>query len=169
MDTKSTLRQIIREELKAVLREQSRNWWLKPAEAEVDAHLEPSNVHEAKEPKPKKPRPSIGKKKSKKGGARFTSAGTIPPEKGRKLTDTKTKNREEIGKKMLNVFRRGGAQGKKFRNQIQGQLDSKGLPGDRQHQYSQIWANASGMAANGATAADFPRKSKKKKPKKSTD
>lgn len=145
-----SLRRIIREELKAVLKERVQN-----------------NVYEAKE---RQPRPGVGKAKSKKGGARFTSAGTIPPEKGRTLSRTQIQNREEIGKKMLNMFRRGGVEAKNFRNKIQGQLDSKGLPSDKKHQYSQIWATASGMAAKGATAADFPRKPKQKsKPKKSTD
>lgn len=164
MDAKNTLRQIIREELRAVLKEQARNWWQKPAEAEVDAHLEPSNIHEAK--KPKAPRPSVGKTKSKKGGARFTSAGTIIPIKGGELSKTQVKNREEIGKKMLNVHRRGGIEGKNFRNKIIGQLDAKGLPLSKKHQYSQIWANASAMSAKGATAADFPRKPKSKAAKK---
>ena len=43
---KSELRQIIKEELEKVLKEQSYQWWLKPAEAEMDAHLKPSEVHE---------------------------------------------------------------------------------------------------------------------------
>ncbi len=169
MDAKSKLRQIIREELRHVLKEQARNWWQKPAEAEVDAHLEPSNVHEAKEPRP--PRPGVGKKKSKKGGARFTSAGTIPPKKGRVLSDTQIKTREEIGKKMLNTFRRGGPEGKKFRDSLNKSLEADKLPTDRKHQMSKIWARASGMAATGATASDFSKKTakKKKNTKKSTE
>lgn len=166
MDAREKLRQIIREELRAVVKEQAKTWWHKPAEAELDGHLEPHHVHEAKE---KKPRPGVGKKKAS-SGARFTSAGTIPPVKGGKLGAGQVKNREEIGKKMLNTFRRGGEVGKNFRAQISSQLDRKGLPGGRKHQYSQIWANASAMAANGATASDFPRKKKKEnKPKKSAE
>lgn len=112
----------------------------------------------------RKPRPGIGKRISKKkGGARFTSAGTIPTIRGRKLNTQKVSNREEIGKKMLNAFRRGSGVGSELRDKINTQLDSKGLPTDRKHQYSQIWANASDMAAKGATAKDFPRKKKLKK------
>jgi hypothetical protein len=44
--TKSELRQLIREELRTMLTEQASQWWLKPAEAEVDAHLLPAEVHE---------------------------------------------------------------------------------------------------------------------------
>lgn len=43
---KEELRQMIREELQSALNEQASQWWLKPAEAEVDAHLKPSEVHE---------------------------------------------------------------------------------------------------------------------------
>ena len=44
---KEELRQIIKEELKKVLEEQSNQWWLKPAESEnPEAHLYPSEVHE---------------------------------------------------------------------------------------------------------------------------
>lgn len=114
----------------------------------------------------KKRRAGIGKGK----GGRFTSAGTIPNIQNRKLTPAKIKNREEIGKKMLNTFRRGGAAGKDLRDKIQGQLDNKGLPTSRKHQYSQIWANASSMAANGATASDVGgKKGKSKKPKESNN
>ena len=156
------IRQIIKEELENILKEQMH--WHRPAEEEHSAYLNPSAVHEAGE---KKKRPGIGKKKNKTGGEGFTSAGTIPPTQGRKLTDTQINNRKEIGKKMLNTLRRGGEAGRKFRERITGQLDNKGLPTDRMHQYSQIWANASAMAANGATASDFSKKSKKKKSKPS--
>jgi hypothetical protein len=44
--TKEELRKIIREELNTILKEQAKNWWQKPADAEVDAHLKPSEVHE---------------------------------------------------------------------------------------------------------------------------
>lgn len=50
--TKEELRNMIREELKAVLKEQAKNWWHKPAEAEKDGHLEPSQVHEKSVPQP---------------------------------------------------------------------------------------------------------------------
>lgn len=44
---KEELRQIIREELQSLLKEQANQWWMKPAEAETsDAHLNPSQVHE---------------------------------------------------------------------------------------------------------------------------
>jgi hypothetical protein len=45
-DFKSMVREIIREELSSLIQEQAEQWWLKPAEAEVDAHLKPSLVHE---------------------------------------------------------------------------------------------------------------------------
>ena len=45
-DFKSMVREIIREELSSLVQEQAEQWWLKPAEAEVDAHLKPSLVHE---------------------------------------------------------------------------------------------------------------------------
>ena len=45
-DFKNMVREIIREELSSLIQEQAEQWWLKPAEAEVDAHLKPSLVHE---------------------------------------------------------------------------------------------------------------------------
>jgi hypothetical protein len=45
-DFKNMVREIIREELNSIIKEQAYQWWLKPAEAEVDAHLNPSQVHE---------------------------------------------------------------------------------------------------------------------------
>jgi hypothetical protein len=137
MNTERTLRQLIREELQNVLNEQT-----------------------GKEPRARAPRPSVGKKKGR-GGARFTSAGTIPPTSGTKMQSGQVRNREEIGKKMLNLHRRGGEVGKKFRAKINGQLEKKGLPTSKKHQYSQIWANASGMAVNGATADDVKQPSVK--------
>jgi hypothetical protein len=47
-DFKNMVREIIREELSTVMKEQAHQWWLKPAEAELDAHLYPSQVHEEK-------------------------------------------------------------------------------------------------------------------------
>jgi hypothetical protein len=156
---------IIREVVRKELGEQAKNWWKKPAEAEVDGHKYPSQVHEEDVIQERERRPSVGKKNTKRG-ARFTSAGTIPQIQGRKLDQQKVSNREAIGKKMLNTFRRGTGSG--FRDQINTQLDDKGLPTDRKHQYSQIWANASAMAARGATAKDFPKKKKVKKNDKGT-
>lgn len=156
------IRNLIREELQTVLREQSTNWWHNPSDMS-NPHSNPDGVHEARV---RKPRPSVGKKISKRGGARFTSAGTIPYEKGRELNPAKVANREAIGIKMLNVHRRGGPIGRAYRQKIKAQLDSKGLPLDKKHQYSQIWANASGMAAKGADAADFTPLGKKKSKKK---
>ena len=150
---KNTIREIVRKELE----EQAKNWWMKPAEAEIDGHVYPSEVHEEEVIDERERRPSVGKKNTKRG-ARFTSAGTIPKTQGRKLNPQQISNREAIGKKMLNTFRRGTGGG--FRDQINTQLDDKGLPTDRKHQYSQIWANASAMAARGASAKDFPRKKK---------
>lgn len=168
MDSKDRLREIIREELKAVLEEQARNWWQKPAEAEVDGHLEPSNVHEAKK---RKPRAGVGKKKSGEG---YTSAGTVAPERGRKMTRQQIKNRKEIGQKMLNAYRRGGEQGKNLRKSLVSALKSnkpEPYPTDKLHQYSKIWARASAIALKGGTAADWPGKkqvSKKKAPPSET-
>ena len=160
MNAKDTIRQMIREELQSILSEQARNWWQKPAEAEIDAHIFPADVHEATE---KKKRPGVGKKNT----GTYSSAGTIPPTQGRKLTPAQISNREKIGKKMLNTFRRGGEVGNKMRKRIINQLQDKDLPTDRKHQLSQIWANASGMAANGATPADVNKpKSKKSGSKK---
>jgi len=45
---KNMIREIIRQELK----EQAKNWWHKPAEAEVDAHTFPADVHEKSVPQP---------------------------------------------------------------------------------------------------------------------
>jgi len=45
-DFKNMVRKIIREELSSLMKEQAEQWWLKPAEAEIDAHLKPSLVHE---------------------------------------------------------------------------------------------------------------------------
>lgn len=45
-DFKNIVREIVREEIQTVLNEQASQWWLKPAEAEIDAHLKPAEVHE---------------------------------------------------------------------------------------------------------------------------
>lgn len=165
MDSKDKLRQMIHEELEKFLEEQARDWWKKPAEAEsAEGFLKPSDVHEES-----KKRPSVGK--SSKG--KYVSAGTIGGKGGKKLKDAQTQNREAIGAKMLNTFRRGGEAGKQFREKINKQLKNKDKPTDRLHQYSQIWANASMIAANGGTAAsvnvdkkDTPDKKSKKSPGK---
>lgn len=155
MDANDTLRQIIREEFHKAIKEQTLNWWHKPAEAETDAHLRPAEVHEKKEPG--KPRPAIGKGKSGK----YTSAGTIPNVVGRKMKSSQVREREKEGAKMLNTFRRGGAEGAKFRDTINNQLKSKGLPTTRKHQYSQIWALASAVALKGKGQSKGGTKSKK--------
>ena len=49
---KEELRQMIREELKAALQEQSKNWWHKPAEAESKPHIQPDQMHEKSVPQP---------------------------------------------------------------------------------------------------------------------
>jgi len=157
-----TLRQIIQEELTKVLEEQALNWWHKPAEAELDSHIYPHQVHEEKE---KKKRARIGK--SDRTGT-WTSAGTVPYEQGRKMSDEQIKNRKEIGKKMLNVLRRGGKVGNEYRKKLIAQLEDREKPTDRQHQYSMIWANASSIALKGGTAAGWsPSKKDKKKDQKS--
>lgn len=156
-----TLRQIIQEELTKVLEEQALNWWHKPAEAELDSHIYPHQVHEEKE---KKKRARIGK--SDRTGT-WTSAGTVPHEQGRKMSDEQIKNRKEIGKKMLNVLRRGGKVGNDYRKKLIAQLAARKKPTGRQYQYSMIWANASSVALNGGTAASWtPDKKKDKKLKK---
>ena len=45
-DFKNMVREIIREELSSLVQEQAEQWWLKPAEAETDPHMEPNLVHE---------------------------------------------------------------------------------------------------------------------------
>lgn len=157
-----TLRQIIREELSQVLKEQALNWWHKPAEAELDAHIYPHQVHEEKE---KRKRARIGK--SDRTGT-WTSAGTVPYEQGREMSDEQIKNRKEIGKKMLNVLRRGGKVGNEFRKKLIAQLVKRKKPTNRQYQYSMVWANASSVALNGGTAASWtPYKEDKKKDQES--
>lgn len=156
MKAKDMIRQLIREELQSVLQEQSKNWWHAPAAAEEDAHLKPSEVHEQGNTG-EKPRVRKGQRVAKGRGARYVSAGTIPKEYNppRGLDQTKVNNRKEIGDKMLNAHARKSPSAAKFRQRIKDNLKRKGKPTDLMHQYSQIWAWASGMAANGSTSADW--------------
>lgn len=155
MDAKNTLRQIIREELRAVLKEQARNWWLNPSDISKP-HENPHNVHEQGNSE-EKPRVRKGQRVKKRKGATYVSAGTIPKEYDppRELDKTKIYNRKAIGDKMLNAHARKSPSAAMFRQKIKNSLERKGKPTDLKHQYSQIWAWASGMAANGGTAADW--------------
>ena len=139
MNSEDMIRQIIREELDKL----------------VEQTAEPQR------------RSAVGRRgdtgKKKGSSARFYSAGTIPNVQNRKMTPNQVKNREQIGVKLLNLFRRGGSVGKDFREKIKNQLDQKNLPQDRKHQLSQIWANASTMALKGATAGDIKASGKKSK------
>jgi hypothetical protein len=115
------------------------------------------------EEREKRKRARIGK--SDKTGT-WTSAGTVPYEKGRKMSDEQIKNRKEIGKKLLNLLRRGGAVGKSFRDKINSQLDKRGKPTNRMHQYSMVWANASDIALKGGTSSDISASGRSKKKSK---
>jgi hypothetical protein len=120
----------------------------------------------------------VGTKKTRKKGTAaprhpggkkgaYTSAGTIPP--GLKYAKGSMKSgqvqvREKIGKKMLNAITRSNKDQKaaKFRNTLERQLQKKGLPADRPNMYSQIWANATGIAKMGGTDWSIDRSKKKK-------
>lgn len=104
----------------------------------------------------------VGTKKTRKKGTpkagrgTYTSAGTIPPglkyKKG-SMTRSQIQAREKIGKKMLNAITRSNKDPKaaKFRTSLESQLQKKGLGANRPNMYSQVWANATGIAKNGGT------------------
>lgn len=71
------IRNIIREEIQKVVQEQAELWWHKPAEAEKDAHLKPSAVHEKSVPQPY----------NRKGA--------------KKMTKSQIEKRRKIGKSMM--------------------------------------------------------------------
>lgn len=89
-------------------------------------------------------RAAVGKNKQGK----FTSAGTVPPQKDRKMSGSEISAREKLGKKLLNLWRRGGEKGNRFRESVKKYADDHGLSieGDRKTAYSIIWAIASGRA-----------------------
>jgi hypothetical protein len=188
--TNEELRQIVKEEIRAILMEQTRNWWTKPAEAELDTHLEPSEVHEemcegegcndtiteqwynakAKILAERAARAPVGKKftgKTNSDGTKqavFTSAGSIGSRPWKKPFKDGPKGpkyyaREEIGKYLLSRYRRGGAEGQKYRNSIINRTG--GNPEDKEAHYSRIWADASSAATNGATLSDMKKKTAK--------
>lgn len=103
------------------------------------------------------------KGKGSKRGA-YTSAGTIPYKvvNGKKVPDpyangsmssSQIKAREKIGTKMLNAVNRSAKDQKaaQLRTRLEDRLRKAGLPADKPHLYSRIWADATGMAKNGAT------------------
>jgi hypothetical protein len=103
------------------------------------------------------------KGKGSKRGA-FTSAGTINYKivNGKKVPDPYAKGsmsssqinaREKIGTKMLNAVNRSAKDPKAaaLRTRLEKRLADMGLPADKPHLYSRIWADATGMAKNGAT------------------
>lgn len=92
-------------------------------------------------------RAAVGKNKQGK----FTSAGSVPPQKKRKMSDSEVSAREALGKKLLNLWRRGGEKGNRFREQVK-QYAKKhdiSIEGDRKKTYSIIWAIASGRVMKG--------------------
>lgn len=89
-------------------------------------------------------RAGVGKGKDGK----YTSAGTVPQEKGRKMSASQITDRKEIGKKLLNLWRRGGKKGDQFRQSVKRYAEKNdiSITGDRKKVYSIIWAIASGKA-----------------------
>jgi hypothetical protein len=98
----------------------------------------------------------------KAGRGTFTSAGTIPYKivNGKKVPDPYKKGsmagpqvqaREKIGTKMINAVNRSNKDAKaaRYRESLEARLASKGLPADKPHLYSRIWADATAIAKDG--------------------
>jgi hypothetical protein len=129
--TKAELRQIIREELQAIIKEQARNWWTKLAEAEEDGHIFPSDVHE-----------------EVCEGAGCLDEKSVPQpydrKKARKMTASQVEKRKKIGRDMMSNEKTVS----KFRKKY----------GDEWKDY--LWAAASSAAfrQSGSSKADDKKK-----------
>jgi hypothetical protein len=128
---KSELKQIIKEELEKVLKEQAYQWWLKPAEAEVDAHLKPSEVHE-----------EICE------GEGCLDEKSVPQPYNRKTARKMSKSQVDLRKKIGQAMMRDEKKVSKFRKKY----------GDEWKDY--LWAAASSAAFRqaGSTKADDKKK-----------
>lgn len=129
--TKSELRQLIREELRTMLSEQASQWWLKPAEAEVDAHLRPAEVHEGV-----------------CEGEGCLDEKSVPQPYNRKSSRKMTKGQVELRKKIGKNMMSSEKTTSKFRKKY----------GDEWKDY--LWAAASSAAfrQSGSTKADDKKK-----------
>ncbi len=96
-DFKNMVREIIREELSSLVQEQAEQWWLKPAEAEVDAHLKPSMVHEDEYDRTRDAK--LDRNPTWGSGARYNVRRADPPDKQKNaVLDQKVKYKDEDGK-----------------------------------------------------------------------
>lgn len=106
----------------------------------------------------------------KPGRGTFTSAGTIhpsligPPKKYAvgSMSKGQVQAREKIGTKMLNAVNRSNKDAKaaKLRTNLEQRLRNMGLPADKPHLYSRIWADATAIAKSGGTNWSIDKKSK---------
>jgi hypothetical protein len=115
-----------------------------------------------------------GTKKTRKKGkpdarrGAFTSAGTIhpslkgPPKKYAvgSMTTGQVTAREKIGTKMLNAVNRSNKDPKarRYRKDLENRLGKMGLPANKPHVYSRIWADATSIAKRGGTNWSIAKK-----------
>jgi hypothetical protein len=135
--TRNELKEIIREEIENIL-------------------AETGFLDEAKK---RKKRASFGKtfvnKSDPSQGERYTSAGTVPITRDRKMSAAQVAARKALGAKLLNAFRRGDKHGKKLRRNITGHaIKQLGKKPSRKEMYSFIWALASDWTLKGVSYPD---------------
>jgi hypothetical protein len=129
-------------------------------------------------PAKKRKRASIGKKwtDAEKTSSNYTSRGTVPVQRNRKMTPAQIQKRHEIGQKLLNALRARGpgspgkpgkSTGAKLWRALRNHAKKHGWnPSDRKTIYSFVWAMATDMALTGR---DFVVGSRQKKPTSKKD
>lgn len=186
--TKEQLKQIIREEILRVMEEEFGQGYgistspeeeLEEKKASPTAAPATSTAPTQTPPSKKRIRPGYGKqfisKTEPKAGEKYSSAGTVNVIRNRKFGkkgSQQWKDRETVGKKMLNAMRRGAKKGKPdtaaatFRQGILKRMKKYGgpIPGQRGFkqkwtardlEYSYVWAAATDYILKGGSASGF--------------